>query len=381
MRRCARAKKVREALAADGILAGGLAAHVATCSECAGIHVARRFQARLDAAMAELITDALPSSTAIVARTAPAVARRRSSPSTLLSAIASGALVAFALVGIFVTGASLRDTLDGRSGAGPMVSDQDLETVDCYLGDPSVHVDTTGLGNGNPGAAIAYCFGAVETERDDRAHAISCARSMDRQAQIRRAWETGETPEPDASRPTYLGACARVVDVEVRDVGPSEDGLTGKVPSVPLTSWDEADEVVEWPLLRPGWLPEGYELVVLQGFGPAINREVVDWVAATYLRAGNPLTIDQFVVTDPDAFRVELNISGDQLANVTTGQTTVASHGAFWADGVVATSGGPGQGVDALVLTWTDGEVGYRITSRSDDLDALRRMGESLTEG
>ena len=382
MRRCARSEEVRRALAADGHVAGDLAAHVAACSECAGIHAAaRRFQARLDAATAELITDALPPSTAIVARTAPPVSRRRASPGMLLSAVASAALVAFAAVGILVTGASLTESLNGGSGAGPEASGQDLETVDCYLGDPSVHVDTSSLGDASPGATVAYCFGAVDTAGDDRARAISCARSLDGEREIRRAWETGETPGPAASDPTYLGACTMVVDVEVRDVDLPEDGSTDRVPSVPLTSWDGADAVVGWPLLRPGWLPEGYDLVVLQGFGPATDRGAVDWVAATYLRAGSPLTIDQFVVADPDAFRVELNVSGDQLADVTTGQTTVGNHSAIWADGVVATSGGPGQDVDAVVLTWTDGELGYRITSRSDDLDALRRFGESLTGG
>ena len=380
MRSCARAEDVRQALAADGLVAGDLAAHVAACSECAGVGAeGRRFQERLENATAELITDALPASTAIVARTAPSAARRRSSAGTLLSAVASVALVTFAVVGIVVTGASLAGSLIDGSGAGTGVPEPDLETADCYVGDPSV--DVSSVGNGMPGAVIAYCFGAVATETDDRARAISCALSMDRQLQARRANEAGETPAPGAVDPPYLGACTRVVEVEVKNVDPPDDGATDRVPSIPLTSWDEADAVVGWPLRRPGWLPDGYDLVVLQGFGPATDGGAVDWVAATYLRSGSPLTIDQFAVAEPDAFRIELNVTGDQLRDVTTGRTTVGGQPAFWADGVVATSGGPGQDLDALVLTWTDDGVGYRITSRSDDLDVLRRIGASLTGG
>jgi len=382
MRRCARAEGVRQALAADGLVAGDLAAHVAACSECAGIHAAaRRFQARLDTATAELITDALPPSTAIVARTAPPVSRRRSSLSMLLSAVASTALVAFAVVGIFVTGASLTGSLNGMSGAGPGTSEQDLETVDCYLGDPSVQVETSGLGDGIPGAVIAYCFGAVDTAGADRARAISCARRVDSEQEARRAREAGETPGHDAEDLTYLGACTRVVDVEVRNVDPTDEGSADMEPSVPYRSWDDVAATVGWPVYRPGWLPDGYELAALQGFGPPADREAIDSVVATYLHSGNPLAIEQFVIADPDAFRIELSLDDDELGGVTTGQTTVGEHVAFWADGVVVTSGGPGQDVDALVLTWTDSGIGYRITSRSDDLDALRRIGESLTGG
>lgn len=382
MHRCARSEDVRQALADDGFVSGDLAAHVASCPECAGIHAAaRRFQARLDAATAELITDALPPSTAIVARTAPAATRRRSSPGMLLSAVASATLVAFAVVGILVTGASLSETLNGRSGAGPVASSQELETVDCYFGDPSIQVESSSLGDPIAGATIAYCFAAADSADDDRARAISCARSMDREREIRRPWEAGGSPGPDPTDPTYLGACTMVVDVEVRDVDPPADESADRVPSVPLTSWDEAEALVGWPLLRPGWLPEGYGLAVLQGFAQASDREAVDWVAATYLRNGSSLTVDQLLIADPDAFRIELNVPGDQLGAVTTGQTTVGTHAALWADGVVVTSGGPGQDVDALVLTWTDGELGYRITSRTEDLDVLRRIGESLTEG
>lgn len=104
-------------------------------------------------------------------------------------------------------------------------------------------------------------------------------------------------------------------------------------------------------------------------------------MVATYLRNGTPLSIDQFVIADPDAFRIELTIPGDDLGAVSTGRTMVHQHHAFWAAGVVAeTSGGPGLDVDTLVLTWSDDRVGYRITARIDDLEAVRRIAASLDE-
>lgn len=194
---------------------------------------------------------------------------------------------------------------------------------------------------------------------------------------MRRASEAGDHPSPEASGdPAYLGACTTVMEVEVTLEEPPDDG--GRVPAVPLASWTDAFDATDWPVLRPRWLPDGYELAALQGFGTPADLGTVSSVVATYLRSGSPLTIEQFVIAEPDAFRIELSIPGDQLGDVATGRTTVDGHAAFWADGVVVTAAGPGQDVDALVLTWTDGATGYRVTSRAEDLAALRRIGESL---
>ncbi len=378
MRRCARAEEVRRALAEDELLSGELATHAATCSECARISAAaRRFHARLDAATAELVTDSLPANTPMAARMAPSATGRRSSPGVLLSAIASTALVAFAAVGIVVAGVSLTDALQGGAGAREAAG-QDLDPVDCYLGDPTVNVAAGNDGvSAVPGAVIAYCFGVVEAGVDDRARAISCARATSSMAAHRRAREAWETASPAASGdPAYLGACTMVVDVEVTHEEPADEA---SVPSVPLASWENADEETDWSVFRPGWLPDGYDLAALQGFGTPADLGTVSSVVATYLRSGSPLTIEQFAIADPDAFRIELSIPGDQLRDVSTGRTTVDGHPAFWADGVVVTASGPGQDIDALVLTWTNGATGYRITSRTEDLESVRRIGGSLT--
>jgi hypothetical protein len=342
----------------------------------------RRFRTRLDAAAAELVTDALPSGTPIVARGVSPTSRRGASAGVLLGALASTALVAFAVVGVAVTGASLADSLQAGPSAAPDATQEAAETIECYLGEPAVEVTAETLGtSGGPRAVIAYCFGSVDASTADRARAISCARSVTAEQQLRRAAEAGEAPKPDASGPTYLGACTTIVDVERPVVDPAEGPGTSEGPSVPLLTWERAESAAGWHVLRPGWLPDGYELAALQGFRSAEGREPMETVSATYLHAGTALTVEQFLLPEPEGFRIELTIPGEQLHGVSTGQTTVADQPAFWADGVVATAGGVGFDVEALVLTWARDGFGYRITSRFDDLDVLRRIGESLTGG
>lgn len=380
MRRCAHADQVREALATDTPLTEELAVHAASCSECTGIRArARRFEERLDAATADLITDALPPSLPAIARGVPRTSGRGASPGVLLGALASTALVAFAAVGVIVTGASVADSFQGVPGAGPDATQDDPEAVQCYLGNPTVQVAAVDRGTPDESrAVIAYCIGAVDSGSDDRGRAISCARSVAVERERGREAEAGRTPRPDASDPTYLRACTHVVDVEVRGVDQADDQAASDGPSVPLLTWERADSAAGWPLLRPQWLPDGYELAALQGFGSLRDTERIASVSATYLRAGTALTVEQFLLPEPEGFRIELSIPGEQLYGVSTGQTTVGDQPAFWADGVITTAAGAGFDVDALVLTWASDGIGYRITSRFDDLDVLRRIAESL---
>ncbi|HEX2765475.1 MAG TPA: hypothetical protein VHR55_02385 [Candidatus Limnocylindria bacterium] len=354
-----------------------------TCAECSGIGAQmRRFRTRLDGATAELVTDALPPGTPIVARGVPPLSRRRASAGGLLGALASTVLVAFAVVGVAVTGASVAESLHGGPRGAPDVTGHAAEAVECYLGDPAVEVNAEAtVTPGGPRAVIAYCFGVVDAAEVDRARAISCARSVTAEQELRREAEAEEAPPSDASSPRYLGACTTVVEVDRTIVDPAEGLGTSVGPSVPLLTWERAASVAGWELLRPGWLPDGYQLAALQGFSSADGTEPIATVSAIYLHAGTALTVEQFLLPEPEDFRIRLTIPGEQLHGVATGQTTVADQPAFWADGVVATAGGAGLDVRALVLTWARDGIGYRITSRIDDLDVLRRVGESLAGG
>jgi len=383
MRRCPRFEELRQALAAEEPLAPGLAAHVAACADCSNMSAAaRRFDARLDAAVADLVTDALPPTTAIAARMAPTATRRRLTPGTLMSTILAGAFAIFAVVGVVATGTSISDAMRSGSASDPETPEQGLDRVDCYIGESIVEVTVERVGGAGPGGMAAYCFG-VQAIDADREAAMTCAESGARAAAPRMAREsagTGNSFTVDEGEGDMLRACTLVEVADATDRPIDADTPPG-LPSTHFDSWDEAAAATVWPVVRPGWLPDGYQLAALQGFGAPTGRRAVDWVSATYLRNGILLSLDEFEIADPDDPGVELSLPGFELGEVSAGQTTVGDHPAFWAAGVVAAPGGaPGSEVHALVLSWNDGGVGYRITARNEDLDTLERIAESLTD-
>ena len=379
MRRCPRSDEVRQSLAAEEPLAPDLAAHVAACADCTKASAAaRRFDARLDAAVADLVTDALPPTTVVAARMAPHALRRRSTFGTLASTLLAGAFVVFAVVGVVATGASISDAVRSGSTAEPEAPQPDLDRVDCYVGGSIVEVTVERIGDTGTEGMVAYCFG-IEPPVADRQAATVCAQSRARAAAARVAREAGETgdsstadePEVDALRACPLveeaDAIDRPIDVDTRPSTSSQ-----------FDSWDEAARSTAWPVLRAGWLPAGYDLAALQGFSGENGRNAVEWVSATYLRNGILLGFDQFEILDPDDRSVEVNLPGYELGDISAGQTTVGDHPAFWASGLVGTLGG--SEVEVLELVWNDGKVGYRITARNEDLEVLERIAESMTE-
>ena len=381
MRDCRRSGELRDALAAEERLAPDLAAHVAGCAACTRVAAAaNRFDSSLDAAMAGLVTDALPPSTAAVARTAPPASRGWSAPRILASAVVTIALGAFAAVGVVAMGASVSDAiLDGSTRAGAQETPHD--TADCAFSEPDVEVIAVGDAASAGDVIVAYCLETVpsQTAAGDEA-GVTCVRfvgDLGSHASI-------PLPSPTRSGGTigaaYLGACTYAESRPVASDAP--DAGASLAPTAPFASWDEASLATAWPVLRPHRLPDGYDLVSLQGFAPGTDPEAIESVFATYLRHGTPLIIDEFLVDDADALRIELTVWGDELDGVTTGRTTVNGHAAFWAVGPgIQTGGGPGGETETIVLTWSDGRVGYRIAGKDVDLDDLRRVATSLDDG
>ena len=365
MRECARSGELRAALATGEPLADALEAHVAACARCTRTSAAaNRFDARLDAAMAELVTDALPPSTLAVARTAPPAPGRRPSPGMLAGAIVAAAVMAFAVVGVVTTGATLSNAIRDGAAPGSGSTDPGLEAIDCYLGDPVVDVVAEGDG---PKVRIAYCVDGTDRLPVAGQHVVTCVQS-------------GSGSAPQDHDATYLAACSRVEDVRAATDRATEVEELPGAPSAPFRTWDEARAAVRWTVQEPGWLPEGYDLAALQGFAAASDPGAIGTVVAIYLRDGTPLSIEQFAIGDSDDFRVELELPRRDIGAVTTGRTMVGQLGALWADGV-AVQTGSGLQAETLVLTWRNDRVGFRITARDGDLDALRRIGASLGEG
>lgn len=377
MRRCPRSEELRRTLAAEEPMAPDLAAHVTGCAECSRVSAGlRRFGARLDAAVADLVTDALPPTTAVAARMAPHTTRRRPTPGSLAGTLLAGAIVIFAAVGVVATGASLTEAMRGGSAAVPEPPEADLDRVDCYIDGAMVEVTVERVGASGPEGTVAYCFGTQRVDVDRQA-AIQCAQSTARAAAARVARESpGNSAIPAAGDDGGSRACSLI---EGTDRPVDEDGPPA-YPSTQFDSWDEAAASTNWAVVRPEWLPEGYELAALQGFAEPHDGGIGS-VLATYLRNGMLLSVEQFEVLDLDASAVELSLPGAELGAVSAGQTTVGDHEAFWATGVMAApGGGPGSEVETRVLSWRDGGVGYRITARSVDLEVLERIAESLTD-
>lgn len=375
MRRCPRSEEVRHALAAQEPMAPALAAHVPACAECSRVTSAvRRFDARLDAAVADLVTDALPPSTTIAARMAPHATRRRPTSGTLASTLLAGAFVAFAVVGVVATAASISDAMG--SAAEREATEPDLDRVDCYVGGAIVEVTVERVGDTGPEGMVAYCFG-VEPFDADRQAAMVCAQSTTRTAAARLARESAAPSDPSGNaEEDARRACALVDDADETDQPIDAD--TRPSTSRQFDSWDAAAGAVAWPVLRPGWLPDGFALAALQGFTASNDRAAVDWVSASYLGNGTLLSFDQFEIADPDDAGVEVSLPGYELGEVFAGRTTVGVHPAFWASGVVGALAGAEATV--LELVWNDGSVGYRVTARNEDLETLEQFAASLTD-
>lgn len=379
MRRCPRSEDLHRTLAADEPLAPELAAHLPGCATCSRASAAvRRFDAQMDAALAGLVTDALPPSTVIAARMAPPATRRRPTSFTVASTLVAGAFVVFAAVGIVATLSSISNAMRSGSAGAPDASAPDLDRVDCYVGGSIVEVTVGRVGAAGSEDTVAYCFG-VESPTGDREARLQCAQAAAAASAARRAQESeepGATPAVDPPEANAMRSCTLVEESGATDTPIEADAPPFR--STQLDSWEEATEAVDWPILSPEWLPDGYELAALQGFSAEGSPDTTDWVSASYLRVGILLSVDQFKIADPDDADVVVTLPGYELGEVSAGRTTVKDLPAFWGSGLVETVGG--SEVEVLELVWNDGKVGYRITARNEDLDTLQRIAESLTD-
>lgn len=370
MRSCPRSADLRRALAEEVPLDTSLAAHVEMCADCARVLAAvRRFDRRLDVAMTGLVSDAPPPDTVVAARTAR-LPRVRRSPAAFMSTIATVALAAFAVVGAITAGSTLSDAVNGiRAGSSVPVAGE--VTVGCRLGEAQAEVVTERLVDAAPVSQVVFCMGAQPETADAGGRGITCLVS-----------ESGAMPaSSQPAVPDFLGACVEVERVSAMQEARrrSEEPVgANPVPMVSLRSWDDAVASAAWPVRRPAWLPDGYHLSALQR-SDSRDGTSIDTVVAIYLRNGMPLTIEQFPVAHADAFGVDLSVTADEVDDVATGQTTVGGRLALWASGVVAnTSGGGTLSLGQMMLAWSDGEVGYRLTARAVDLADLRRVATSL---
>ena len=153
-----------------------------------------------------------------------------------------------------------------------------------------------------------------------------------------------------------------------------------------FATWAEAsDAAVDFALKEPRWTPAGFWLSALQSFVPdAPGLELTPQsVVATYSGpdgSGAYYWIDQFVIARADEFDIAstLPVAGPDIPN---GVVKVAGLNALWSGAVMtldATGEQLGWDRSATVLTWTDGNVGYRLEGKGVTLLDLVRIAESL---
>lgn len=121
------------AMAAEEQLSRELSEHAASCTECTSVLAAgRRFEGHLEAAIDQLITDALPLETLAAARMGAPAGRRSQLPRLVVSGVSAAVLLLFAAVGVAATGAGVLDALADRA---PVAEDELLhgDISECYV--------------------------------------------------------------------------------------------------------------------------------------------------------------------------------------------------------------------------------------------------------
>jgi len=148
---------------------------------------------------------------------------------------------------------------------------------------------------------------------------------------------------------------------------------------VRYSSWAEAASKVSFPLREPRWLPEGYWLSALQSFVPDIDggAPTPNAVIATYSGPGRDyIVFDQFWVERLEEFDVASTLPRG-TRDSGHGVIQVGSHAAFWRAGLPTREHLDGRAVwdeTISILTWVDGQMGYRVQGKNATLSTLTRV-------
>jgi hypothetical protein len=203
------------------------------------------------------------------------------------------------------------------------------------------------------------------------------------------AFVLSTTSQPSAQPSSPAAAPPRAADTSARDFtrvlagdsGEQQLDLVGHW----FADWDEARAAVDFTLKEPGWTPDGFWLSALQSFVPDVPGQELtpQSVVATFSGPDGSSAyywIDQFVIARPDEFDIAstLPVAGPDIPH---GVVQVAGLNALWSAAVMTLDGtGQQLGWDrsVTVLTWTDGDVGYRLEGKDVSLLDLVRIAESL---
>jgi hypothetical protein len=151
-------------------------------------------------------------------------------------------------------------------------------------------------------------------------------------------------------------------------------------------SWpDSARAAVDFTLKEPAWTPGGFWLSALQSFvpdAPGVDVTPQSIVASFTGPVGSDAYywIDQFVIARPAEFDIAstLPVASPDIPH---GVIEVGGLKALWS-GAIMTLDDAGQPMgwdrSVTVVTWSDGELGYRLEGKGVSLADLLRVAESL---
>lgn len=150
-----------------------------------------------------------------------------------------------------------------------------------------------------------------------------------------------------------------------------------------FSSWQEAHKAASFALREPSWVPDGFWLSALQSFVPDLGADSaeIDAVVASFTGPRDSyVTVDQFWIAKPDEFDLDRSLPNPP-ASIASGVVAVGAQSARWQAGVVDldAAGDPvGWDSSVLVVTWVDGQTGYRLAAKNLDLATVVRIAESL---
>lgn len=397
MHSCPRAEEVRRLLAAEEALSRELVGHVADCTICGALSARER---QLDAAIDDLVTDALPPETLIAARQPLQVMRVSPALRLIGSGVAAVAIALFAVVGVAASGLVLTGVWSvPGTGADPEALQRDFTA--CYVDD--AHAPDVERA-GDFSVVVQHCLGDASDDLTGLDFEIVTVFNRDAEAVTAclrdRGWQVDPVLEPggrflvpppnapsggEAERyHDDLDACSHLAAGGSLDPAPSPSAGVVAIEPQHFASWRDAEVAAGWQLLQPTDLPRGFRLTALQAFTlpHAPDGRTDDVVASFTGTGGGPISFSQARVADPAAFSFERSIPSPP-ADIELERIDIAGSLGYVMTGVPVTNeagGDAGWDRDATVLVWQSSDVVYRLEGRHIAPEALLAIAGSLRE-
>lgn len=148
--------------------------------------------------------------------------------------------------------------------------------------------------------------------------------------------------------------------------------------------WAEAAAAVGVIRVRTAkHVPKGFALTALQSFAPAMEgHDGPEGVVATFTGPGDAIySVDQFYIAEQGKFDIRQTIAAKPPPEVAHGVLELNGATAHWIAGafrVDQTGRGTGWDRTMTVLTWSEGNTGYRVEARGLTLPQLVEVAAGL---